>query len=184
MADFNLQAVPRLEKGQVTWALCYKNSSPCPSASSFKAIGFAHTFFAHVQNFHIDIVNDQTGLGIVFAPEPPPQTNDGPLWIQAGPKPITAVIDPHISNISGAGTTALKFSDRNGGQPVDLFYQLNFVATQGANKGQKVTPIDPEIKNGGSTIDVVAAASSILIGLVVVAALATLAYRAFRSSSE
>jgi hypothetical protein len=82
-------------------------------------------------DFEITIVNPN---GITFS-------ND-PIWIKSGTaKPAPHATDPQITNISGGGTTVLKFHDANIDPPVTLTYQLNF------NSG--VPPIDPIIENGG-----------------------------------
>jgi hypothetical protein len=172
MADENINATPTLTNGQITWTMCDANGK-CSAPGSYPAVDLGHHFFPSTTHFNISITNDQTGMGIVFAPAPPPQTNDGPLWVQAGSKPTAATVDPHIDNVNGAGTTTLKFTDHNKGSAVDLYYRLNFVDS----KGQKVSPIDPEIKNGGSTIGF--STEAFVVAAVVLIALITVAYRTF-----
>jgi len=86
--------------------------------------------------FSFTIVNDNTQLGIKFA--------DGPLWIKANSKPTGPGVNGQIYAVNGGGKTELTFKDKNSSM-VTLKYQLNFVDKD----GNKVTAIDPDIKNGG-----------------------------------
>ena len=72
------------------------------------------------------------------------QTN--PLWIQENIKPTSPIVSPtsqiNPSQITGAGTTSLKFHDKNSDAML-LKYQLNFAGGNGS------MAIDPDIQNGG-----------------------------------
>src|SRR6185369_1968383 len=134
----DLTATPTFDSnGSVTsWQLCYngnacgdgKSSSPYPKVDLAKGTG-DHTI-------KIDIAN---GNGITFA-----QSN--PLWIQPDTKPLCPIVAPtsqiNPTQITGAGTTSLKFHDKNSDAMI-LKYQLNFA------NGNGVMTIDPDIINGG-----------------------------------
>ena len=134
----DLTATPTFDSnGSVTsWQLCYngnacgdgKSSSPYPKVDLAKGTG-DHTI-------KIDIAN---GNGITFA-----QSN--PLWIQPDTKPLGPIVAPtsqiNPTQITGAGTTSLKFHDKNSDAMI-LKYQLNFA------NGNGVMTIDPDIINGG-----------------------------------
>lgn len=179
MASEKLQAVPTKGMGEtISWKLCdAKVPTDCGTLGSNPVTTLPHSFFAKTYNFEITITNDQTGLGIVFAPDPPssPGKDDGPLWIQANSKPSEFANDGHISWQSGGGTTTLRFQDKNKGSAVDLQYRLNFVDSN----GKKVTAIDPEIKNGGSTIGFASSATVAILGGIVLLALLFTGVRAF-----
>ncbi len=143
--DADLTATPTFENGQVTaWQLCYKsaaatttNSGECgdgKSSSPYPKLDFTKGSGDH--NIKIDIAN---GNGITFA-----QTN--PLWIQENTKPTSPIVSPtsqiNPSQITGAGTTSLKFHDKNSDAML-LKYQLNFAG------GNGLMAIDPDIQNGG-----------------------------------
>ena len=135
--DADLTATPTFENGQVTgWQLCYK-ATQCgngKSSSPYPKLDFTKGSGDH--NIKIDIAN---GNGITFA-----QTN--PLWIQQNTKPTTPIVSPTSqidpSQITGAGTTSLKFHDKNSDAML-LKYQLNFAG------GNGLMAIDPDIQNGG-----------------------------------
>lgn len=136
--DADLTATPSFDSnGSVTgWELCYngaqcgngKSSSPYPKIDLAKGTGD--------HNIKIDIAN---GNGITFA-----QTD--PLWIQQDTKPTGPIVSPtsqiNPSKITGAGTTTLKFHDKNS-EAMTLKYALNFTG------GKGVMAIDPDITNGG-----------------------------------
>ena len=169
MASEKLQAIPTKDpSGTIQWKLCDANNpTDCGALGNNPVTSLKKSFFAKTYKFEITITNDQTGMGLKFAPNSSPTSNDGPLWVQAGQKPTTAMLDSHIPSVTGAGTTKLEFLDKNKGNPVDLIYVLNFVDGQ----GQKVTAIDPEIKNGGSTIGLELSALNLVFALVVGTAL-------------
>ena len=164
--DADLTATPTFDSnGSVTsWQLCYTSSSTAAPASTqcgdgkssapYPKLDFAKGTGGH--NIKIDIAN---GNGIVFA-----QTN--PLWIQQNSKPTGPTVDSQISQITGVGTTTLKFHDKNS-EAMLLKYQLNF---QG---GTGLMAIDPDITNGGrpiytsESVLIVAAVALALLLLVV-----------------
>jgi hypothetical protein len=87
----------------------------------------------------------------MFAAVPPPQSNPGPLWVQASTKPTGPGLNSQINSPNGAqnGNKMLTFVDQNNNQgTLILKYQLNFVDQQ----GNAVTSIDPDITNGGKTV--------------------------------
>lgn len=138
-----LEARPTLgDDGQVSWELCYKappgGQDQCgDSEASYPPVELDAKSGPHM--FHVSITNDNTGLGIKFANEP--------IWIRKDDKPTASVVDSQIDNITGAGTTQLNFRDTNSNlDPILLKYRLNFVD----QANQEVTPLDPDIKNGGS----------------------------------
>ena len=169
--DADLTATPSFDSnGSVTsWQLCYKSASTTAATSTqcgdgkssapYPKLDFAKGTGGH--NIKIDIAN---GNGITFA-----QTN--PLWIQQDTKPTSPIVSPtsqiNPSQITGAGTTSLKFHDKNS-EAMLLKYQLNFAG------GNGVMAIDPDITNGGkgmttySTFEIVAAIGLIALIVLVV----------------
>jgi len=163
--DADLTATPTIENGQVTsWQLCYKTTAPTTTAttgndcgdgkssSPYPKLDFAKGTGDH--NIKIDIAN---GNGITFA-----QTN--PLWIQQDTKPTSPIVSPtsqiNPSQITGAGTTSLKFHDKNS-EAMLLKYQLNFAG------GNGVMTIDPDITNGGKGLPIFSAVQIVAaIGLI------------------
>ena len=144
----DLTATPVFENGQVTgWQLCDKSqktttttapaSDQCgngKSSSPYPKLDFPKGTSDH----HIPITID-SGNVITFA-----QTN--PLWIQQDTKPTSPIVSPTSqidpAKIQGAGTTTLKFQDKNS-EAMLLKYQLNFAG------GNGLMAIDPDIQNGG-----------------------------------
>lgn len=131
----------KAKDGQIEWTLCHKPPAKpegCGVEPNYPAVILDKDSGEHV--FTVTI-NDPSNLGVIFSTDP--------LWIQANTKPKQHVIDnKQIFDVT-PGSTKLVFKDRNEGNPVDLIYQLNFV---GADQ-KPVTAIDPDIKNGGSTVD-------------------------------
>lgn len=179
--DADLTATPTIENGQVTsWQLCYKTSAPTTTAttgndcgngkssSPYPKLDFAKGTGDH--NIKIDIAN---GNGITFA-----QTN--PLWIQQDTKPTSPIVSPtsqiNPSQITGAGTTTLKFHDKNS-EAMLLKYQLNFTG------GNGVMAIDPDITNGGKGMPWYQNSISLVIAGVVAIAVVLLLWRR-RMSAE
>ena len=148
MPTQNFEAKPTLDKsGNVSWTLCHMNPNPdkCGvSKATYPDITLGRGTGKHTIEFKI--TNDQTGLGIKFA--------DDPLWIKKGGQPTGPGVDPQIEPPTGKGTSVLTFVDKNSKPdqadpgPYVLKYQLNFVDKD----NKKVTSIDPDIKNGGTTI--------------------------------
>jgi hypothetical protein len=144
--DADLTATPTIENGQVTgWQLCdnttkttattaNKDCGNGKSSSPYPKLNFAKGTADH----HVSITID-SGNGITFA-----QTN--PLWIQQDTKPTSPIVSPTSqidpAKIQGAGTTTLKFQDKNS-EAMLLKYQLNFAG------GNGLMAIDPDIQNGG-----------------------------------
>ena len=139
MANQTLDFTPtKNADGTVSWSLCIKGGACGTGTDPFPAV-YVHHGNADVK-FDANIVNDQTGMGIKFAP-----TN--PIWVQQGAKPTGPGVDTQIYDISNSVPTTLKFTDANCNHgDVVLKYQLNFVDSG----GNPVTPVDPDIHNGGS----------------------------------
>jgi hypothetical protein len=164
--DADLTATPTIENGQVTgWQLCYKQTD-CgtgKSSSPYPKVDFAKGTADH--HVSITIAN---GNGITFA-----QTN--PLWIQQDTKPTSPIVAPtsqiNPAKIEGAGTTTLKFQDKNS-EAMTLKYQLNF---QGGNG---LMAIDPDIQNGGRTMPWYSQSAAWLIAGGVAIVLLVLVWRA------
>ena len=182
MPDQNFEARPTLDKsGKVSWTLCHMNPNP-PTCGDSKAtypdITLPKGSGKHTITFKI--ANDQTGLGIKFAGDP--------LWIKKGSQPTGPGIDSQIETPMGMGTSELTFVDKNSkpdkadpGAYV-LKYQLNFVDKD----NKKVTSIDPDIRNGGTTITGPNQTAMLLAGAGLVLLLATLwmSFRAMRRRAQ
>lgn len=157
------EATPTLQNGQVVWKLCYTNPNPdqCGTTNATYPDVTVATGIVN-EPFQFKIVNDNTGLDIKFA-------DSNPLWVQQGAKPTGPGVDPQIPQApGGAGTKVLTFVDLNDNQgQIVLKYQLNF--TDG--KGNPVTPIDPDITNGGKAFAYETSAMVVAIGVAVMAIL-------------
>ena len=70
MASEKLQATPTKDAGgNISWKLCdAKVPTDCGTLGSNPVTALPHSFFPKTYNFEITVTNDQTGLGIVFAP--------------------------------------------------------------------------------------------------------------------
>lgn len=156
----------RDSNGDISWELCY--NSACAGPPNYVAVDLGQT--DEPQTFVVSI-NDPSNTGISF----PAKVSDA-LWIQANSKPTGPGIGP-ASQIVGAksATKTLVFVDKNKNPPMTLKYQLNFVGPD----NQKVTSIDPDIRNGGHTvIDFgIADAAIFLLGASISLALAALWFR-------
>ena len=152
MADYEYTATPTLTNGTVSWNLCVvkpKSQAACGTSPNYPSVTVPSNNAN--QTFKFAISNDTTGLNIQFAPSPPPSTNVGPVWVQAGSKPTSPVLNAQIKDSKGNGNnnTELTFTDKNDNTgTLVLNYQLNFVAPNGS----AVAPIDPDITNGGKTL--------------------------------
>lgn len=140
------EATPTLVNGQVAWTLCYTNPQPdqCGnSKATYPSVTVPQNNGA--QPFQFKIVKDTTGLNIQFSSDP--------IWVQANSKPTGPGVNGQIINLAGNSTKTLTFVDQNTlpsstqPAPITLTYQLNFTDGQ----GKAVTPIDPDIRNGGKT---------------------------------
>jgi hypothetical protein len=161
----------------VDWTLCYMGTNPPSCGTSAKGFPNVEVPTNHTYKwFKFTITKDDAG--IVFAADPPPLTNAGPIWIQAGSQPNGPGINGQIEQVSGAGTTELKFRDKNNNkQPLVLKYQLNFTDAQGSS----VKPIDPDITNGGKNFFFLSSPLTLAIGAAVGAALLIAWYRKGRA---
>ena len=165
--DADLTATPTIENGQVTsWQLCYKTTAPTTTATTGNDCGdgkssspYPKLDFAKNTGDHTIKVDIANGNGITFA-----QTN--PLWIQENTKPTSPIVSPtsqiNPSQITGAGTTQLKFHDKNS-EAMLLKYQLNFA------NGNGVMAIDPDITNGGKGMWYQNSISLVIAGVVAIA---------------
>lgn len=139
--DADLTAKPTIENGQVTsWQLCYnKGTAPAACGDGKSSAPYPKVDLPKGTTDHHISITIADGNGITFA-----QTN--PLWIQRDLKPTSPIVSPasqiDAAKIQGAGTTTLKFQDKNT-EAMTLKYQLNF---QGGNGAMS---IDPDIINGG-----------------------------------
>ena len=149
MPNHDFEATPTLDKsGNVSWKLCYLDPPDPPQCGTTKAdypnIELVKDSGKNTIKFKI--TNDQTNLGLKFA-------ND-PLWIKKGGQPTGPVVDAQIESLQGHGTPQLTFVDKNSkpnkANPTEyvLKYRLNFVDRE----NKKVTSIDPDIRNGGTTV--------------------------------
>ena len=181
MPTQNFEATPTLDKsGNVSWTLCHTNPNPpvCgDSKATYPDIELVKDSGKNTIKFKI--TNDQTNLGLKFA-------ND-PLWIKKGSQPTGPVVDGQIESLQGHGTPELTFVDKNSkpnkANPAEyvLKYRLNFVDKD----NKKVTSIDPDIKNGGTTVGF--NQTTLLLagaGLVLLLAAMWLSIRAIRQRRE
>lgn len=131
---------------QIDWTMCHTapgKAQVCSPKNVFPVIDLGPNAGGNSghQRFTVTI-NDVQKLGITFSSDP--------LWIQANTKPTKHTIDPiQIYDVEQTSPTVLRFKDKNKDDPVTLVYQLNFV---GDDK-KAVTSIDPDIRNGGTTIN-------------------------------
>ncbi len=144
--------------GKIDWELCHKapgKAEVCGDAvNGYPVIDLGPNAGGNSghQRFTVTI-DDVQKLGITFSSDP--------LWIQANTKPTKHTIDPiQIYDVEQTSPTVLKFKDKNKDDPVTLVYQLNFV---GADQ-KPVTSIDPDIRNGGTTITSYDQATILLAG--------------------
>lgn len=164
-----IEVTPAQVPGQaITWTLCYKNAATCGGPGSYPAVDLGANTGPQIIIFNI---NDPANLGIKFDPT-------HPIWIQANNKPTGPVVGPpsQVVDVTPANNTTLVFMDKNKGPAMTLKYQLNFVGAD----NQKVTSIDPDIRNGGGTGKTffgAAQATALLIGAAVGIAVAALWFR-------
>lgn len=123
-----MEVTPIVHNGQPNWELTIVGNGQKGGPGNYPEVAVAAK---KAGEFEISIVN---GNGINFSADP--------IWVQAGKaKPTGPVIDPQITDISGQGTTKLKFEDANSGLPMELTYRLNF--------SNEAPSLDPIILNGG-----------------------------------
>ena len=137
-----MRVIPAKAKdGEIQWTLCHQapaKSEVCGVEPNYPTVILGKNTGEHVFTVTID---DPNNLGITFSGDP--------LWIQAKTKPKQHVIDQNQIFDVTPGPAKLVFKDRNKDDPVLLVYQLNFVG----GDQKPVKPIDPDIRNGGTTID-------------------------------
>ena len=164
-----IEVTPAQKPNGIEWTLCYKNTNICGGPGNYPAVDLGQNTGPQVIIFNI---NDPAKLGIKFDPT-------DPIWIQANNKPTGPVVGPpsQVVDVTPANNTTLVFMDKNKGPAMTLKYQLNFVGAD----NQKVTAIDPDIRNGGGTggrkLFGAAEASALLIGAAVGITVATLWFR-------
>lgn len=171
MAEYEFTAMPTLTNGVVGWELCVvkpTDQAACGNGSKEHPYPDVVVPKDHgAATFQFKITSGITSPDVTFK-QPPASSKIGPIWVQAGTKPTAPVLDGQIQSANGAGNghKVLTFSDKNdnSGGPLSLKYQLNFVDQH----GNAVTPIDPDITNGGHSFFT---PTSILITAAVVAAL-------------
>jgi hypothetical protein len=143
MANFQLDFTPTKDaSGVVNWTMCINGKDCSPAPNQFATVPVPHG--QADAKFTMNIVNDNTGMGIKFAPT-------DALWVQQGAKPSGPGIDSQIYDVTvnSKGTT-LKFTDANcNHNAIDLSYRLNFVDSGGKAVNK---PVDPDIHNGGSAL--------------------------------
>jgi len=144
MPIVNFTATPTLSGSAISWRLCHTDPNPDNCGNTKNPFPDV-TLKANQGNYTFKFtINDPAKLGIKFS-------ND-PIWVQQGSQPTGPGVDAQITQLTGQGTTELKFKDLNdkpnngNPDPVILKYQLNFV--DGNN--QPVTSLDPDITNGGT----------------------------------
>ena len=170
MANYEFEAKPTLVNNVVKWELCVikpQDQAACGDGSKDHPYPNV-TVPLNLKNptFQFKITNDNTGLNIGFQ-QPPTGSSVGPIWVQAATKPTGPVLNGQIQNPNGAtnGHHVLTFIDKNNNKvPLILKYQLNFDDQQ----GNAVTPIDPDITNGGHSFFT---PTALLITAAVIAAL-------------
>jgi hypothetical protein len=119
MSEYEFNATPTLTNGAVSWQLCVtkpKDQAACGLAPNYPGVTVAKG--NGNQSFKYTITNDNTGRGIMFAAVPPPQSNPGPLWVQASTKPTGPGLNSQINSPNGAqnGNKMLTFVDQNNNQ--------------------------------------------------------------------
>lgn len=183
MSNYELTAAPTLSNNVVSWQLCVvkpANQASCGTAPNYPGVNVPNGNAN--QSFNFKIINDTTGLNIQFAPSPPPASNPGPVWVQAGSKPTSPVVDAQIKDTKGGGNnnTELTFTDKNDNSgTLVLNYQLNFVG----QNGTAVAPIDPDITNGGKSLNHGYSSLVLWIAVAVLLAIAILLYVRMRAKN-
>ncbi len=159
-ATLYAQADP--EKGGIVWSLDDKN----PPKHQYKIkLNFGKN--AGPQRITVHLI-DNTGQGLQFSSDP--------LWVSENGTcpPPDGSNSAQIQDVTPAGSV-LTFTDLNEGKECTLIYQLNFVD----RNQHPVTPLDPEIKNGGTQF----ASTNLVVLAVIGAGVAAVAYFAIRGWS-
>lgn len=145
MPNVSFEARATLNSGVVGWKLCHIDPPKPENCGNAKSAFPDITLGANQGNYHFTYkIVQPPGLGLKFS-------ND-PIWIKQGSQPTGPGVDAQITQLTGQGTTTLKFNNLNdkpnnaNPDPVILKYQLNFVGPT----GNAVTSIDPDITNGGT----------------------------------
>ena len=140
MANVTLDFTPTKDAtGVVNWTMCVHGGKCSTAPNQIPSVPVAHGNAD--MKFTANIVNDNTGMRIVFAPA-------NPIWVQQGAKPTGPGVNSQIYDISGSNSKTLTFTDANcNHNPATLVYQLNFVDSSGK---PVIKPVDPDIHNGGS----------------------------------
>ena len=181
MGDHWIQLTPeKQDNGAIEWTMDYlggKGNSP----STYPVIKLTPNE-GHKLTFKIA---NPAGLSINFDPSMVPVgTNKihNAFWIQQNTKPPQAALDGQIKWVK-VKPTEMIVKDDNSGSAMVLMYQINFVDTD--NPTAKVTPLDPEIRNGGGhNIFPTAAAIAATVTLVVIAALVLRRFARARKESR
>jgi len=168
MGDHWIQLKPeKKDDGAIEWTMNYLGGNG-NSPSTYPVIKLAPKE-GHKLTFKIA---NPAGLSINFDPSMVPVGTDkihNAFWIQQNTKPPKAALDGQIKWVK-VKPTEMIVKDDNSGSPIVLMYQINFVDTD--NPTVKVTPLDPEIRNGGGhNIFPTAAAIALTVTLVIIAAL-------------
>jgi len=169
VGPISFTATPSMEaNGQIAWSYCQTDGACGTAAGHFPPISLPQQ-----QNgapaTPVTITIAPNNLGITFAP------GHDAMWLQqgAGNCPQSQVWDPgtppQITGFARVSNTQIKFNDVNS-KVADLTYRLNFVNTN----QQAVTPIDPDIKNGGTNLWGGVNTTQLLIASAVVALVVSL----------
>lgn len=148
MANEYVQLIPARDvaSGTIQWTMVYKDhvgksgSFPNVDLGNVGQVKFTYT------------IVDPNNLGISFDPTPVPNSQPpvpNALWLVAGSgtAKTPGIHSQQISNVMLKDVNKqLTFFDKNDNYDI-LTYQLNFVNR--LNPAEKVTSIDPEIRNGG-----------------------------------
>ncbi len=148
MSNHDIRLIPaQRPDGTIRWTMDYdgkhgNSPSNYPEIELLKNSGSHHLIFT---------IENPAGLSINFDPsmvQVGAQSIHNAFWAQRNSKPLTAVLHEQIKSVKIDSTKmTMNVHDKNQGTPKTLVYQINFVDT--ANPAVKVTPLDPEIKNGG-----------------------------------
>ena len=170
MADHSITLTPAMQNESIQWTMSY-DGKVGSSPSTYPVIDLkakeGHKLTYTIVNpeglsINFDQSKVQTGSG---------KSIDNVLWIQANSKPSQPVLSDQIKSVKFNSSTELVIKDKNSGAPVTLVYRINFV--DAANPGTTVTPLDPDLKNGGGNTSLVQNVAVVLavVGVVLIAGL-------------